>query len=162
MLQQPISVHLRGNASTPIAWFFLGTDGTSVVTNGPGDYVPDSPGLPGSPGTFEFPFLAVDAGTTTVSFAEYQYGHPEDVLATFAVSINVTIPQPTLSIALDGGEYVITWPNTTPADFNLEGASSLTNPQWAASNILVRDDGKNFWVRLPPSGSALFFRLHRL
>ncbi len=162
LLQQPISVHLRGNASTPYSWYLVGTEGTSVITNGPADYVPDTPWLPGSPGTFEFPFLAVGAGTTTLSFAEYLYGHPEDLLATFEVTLEVTIPQPVLSIALDGSEVLLTWPNITSSDFNLEVASSLTRPQWAVSNILVQDDGHNFWVRLPLSGPPLFFRLHRL
>jgi hypothetical protein len=161
VLQQPISVHLRGNATTPYAWFFVGAGGTSVVTNGPADYVPDSPGLPGSAGTFEFPFLAADAGTTTLSFSEHLHGNPQDVLATFVVSIEVTVPQPTLSIALVGTEVLITWPNTTSSEFFLEGTPNLTPPHWAALNVLVQDDGQNYWVRLGHSGPPLFFRLHR-
>ena len=162
VLQQPISVHLRGNATTPFTWFLVGANGTSVVTNGPADYVPDAPGLPGSPGTFEFPFMAVDAGTTTLNFSEHLYGNPQDVLATFVVSIDVTIPQPTLSLTLAGTEVLITWPDTTSRDFFLEGSSSLSPGQWAALNVLAQDDGRNYWVRLGHSGLPLFFRLHRL
>lgn len=161
VLGQPISVQLRGNATTPYSWYFVGTNGTSVITNGPSIYVGDSPGLPGSPGTFEFPFLAVDAGTTSLSFAEHLYGNPQDVLATFDVTIDVTVPQPTLSIVLVGNEVQISWPDTTSADFLLEGTSSLYPPRWAASNVIIQDDGTNYWVRLPPAGTALFFRLHR-
>jgi predicted secreted protein len=161
VLQQPISVHLRGNASTPYSWDFIDANGTSVVTNGPSDYVPDSPGLPGSPGTFEFPFLAVQAGATTLNFVEHLYGNPQDVLATFDVTINVTNAQPILSIALVGNEVLISWPNTTSKDFFLEGTSLLSG-NWAALNALVQDDGQNYWVRLGRSGPPLFFRLHRL
>ncbi len=161
-LQQPISVQLRGNASTPYSWYLVATNGISVVTNGPCDYVPDSPELPGSPGTFKFPFLAVRGGTTTLGFAEHLYGNPQDVLATFNVTIDVTNGPPILSIALAGNDVLLTWPNTTRSDFNLETTVSLTPPQWAVPNILVQDDGQNFWVRLPHTGPSLWFRLHRL
>src|SRR5208283_4609183 len=89
VLKQPISVQLRGNASTPYSWYFVGTNGRSVVTNGPCVYVADSPVLPGSPGTFEFPFLAMDGGSSTLSFAEHLVGNPQEVLATFDVIIDV-------------------------------------------------------------------------
>ena len=161
VLNQPISVQLRGNATTPYSWYFVGTNGSSVVTNGPSVYVADSPALPGSPGTFEFPFLAADAGITGLSFAEHLIGNPQDVLATFDVTIEVTVPQPVLSIVLVGNEMQLTWPDTTSADFLLEGTSSLYPARWAASNVIIQDDGTNYWVRLPASGTALFFRLHR-
>lgn len=160
-LQQPISVQLRGNASTAYAWYLVQATGTSVVTNGPPDYVPDSPALPGSPGTFVFPFLAGSAGTTTLTFSEHAYGNPQDVLATFNVAIDVTNGPPTLTIAPAGDDVLITWPNTTSSSYLLEGTASLSPPQWAASNVLVHDDGRNYWVRLGHAGSPLFFRLHR-
>ncbi len=162
VLQQPISVHLRGNATTPYSWYFIDTSGSSVVTNGPSAYVPDFPGLPGTPGTFEFPFLAAQAGVTTLHFAEHLYGDPQVVLATFEVTIDVTNAHPILSIALVGNDVLITWPNTTSSDFNLEATLSLTAPQWALLNVVVQDDGQNYWVRLGHSGPSLFFRLHRL
>ena len=144
VLNQPISVQLRGNATTPYSWYFVGTNGSSVVTNGPSVYVADSPALPGSPGTFEFPFLAADAGITGLSFAEHLIGNPQDVLATFDVTIEVTVPQPVLSIVLVGNEMQLTWPDTTSADFLLEGTSSLYPARWAASNVIIQDDGTNY------------------
>jgi len=158
-LQQPIAIHLRGNASTPYSWYFVGTNGTSVVPNGSSKYVPDSPGLPGSPGTFEFPFLAVGAGTTTLNFDEHRFGDPQNIVATFAVNIDVVVPQPVLSITLVGSDVLISWPNTTSTDFMLEVSSSPAGPLWAPANFIIRDDGTNYWVQIDHLGPSLFLRL---
>lgn len=162
VVRQPISVHLRGNPSTPYSWYFMTTNGSSVVTNGPSTFVPDSPGLPGSAGTFEFPFMAVDIGTTVLGFSEHSYGNPQDVLATFQVTIDVVSSPPVLNLSTQGPDVLLTWPDSTSSSFNLEGTLSLDPPQWAALNVLVQDDGRNFWVRLPHVGPSLYFRLHRL
>lgn len=159
-VQQAINVHLRGNTSTPYSWYVIGVNGTSVVTNGPSDYVPDAPGLPGSAGTFEFPFQAVQVGLTTLNFSEHLSGNPQDVLATFSVTINVTNSQPVLSVALIGNELLVTWPDTTSKNYFLEGSGVLPG-SWAALNALVQDDGQNYWVRLGHPGLPLFLRLHR-
>jgi hypothetical protein len=48
------------------------------------------------------------------------------MLATLEVAIEVVIPPSVLSIALDGNDVLLTWPNTTSSAFNLEGTLSLT------------------------------------
>jgi hypothetical protein len=53
------------------------------------------------------------------------------------------------------------WP-ALPVPFPNQATASLTPPQWTAANVLVPDDGTNYWVTLGHSGPPLFFRLHRL
>jgi len=160
VLEQPIDINLQANPSTGFDWYLVSTNGSSVVSNGPAVFTPDSPGV-GGPGTMSMPFLAVSTGETTLSFVYYQPWNPQDVLTNFAVTINVTSLSPTLSLTLSGDNVLITWP-TNSSGFFLEGTTSLDPPQWAALNDIPLPDGPNYLVTLGHSGAPLFFRLHKL
>ncbi len=161
ILEQTIDVNLQANPSTGFDWYLVGANGNIVVSNGPAVFTPDSPGV-GGPGTMSMPFLAVNTGETTLSFAYCQPWNPQDILTNYAVTINVTPPPPpTLSVTLSGDNVLITW-TTNSSGFFLEGATSLDPPQWAALNVLPLPDGPNYVVTLGHSGAALYFRLHKL
>jgi len=160
-LEQPIDINLEANPSTGYEWYLMGTNGSSVVSNGPPVFTLDSPGV-GGPGTISMPFLAVSTGETTLSFAYYQPWNPQDVLTNYTVTIDVTGNQPPIAMALSGDKVLITWPITNSSGFFLEGSTSLDPAQWEALNVLPLPDGPNYLVTLGHSGAALYFRLHKL
>ena len=158
-LGQAIDVELRGNPSTGYDWALTSFNGDSVLTNGPVTFTPDQPGLVGSPGTWSFPFLAAQAGNTTLTF-EYEPpggGLPPE---SFTVTIQVA-PPPSLSIKLLGSNLVLSWPIANSTGFFLEGATTLEPLQWAALNVQPLAAGTNYTVTLGAGGGALFFRLHQ-
>jgi hypothetical protein len=132
-----------------------------VVSNGPLVYIPDLPVILGSPGTLVWSYLAVSPGPTTLSFAYCEAFDPQNVLATYAVTIDVEPSPPTLSLTLAGENVLITWPITNSAGFSLEGTASLQPAQWAALNVIPLPDGQNYQVTLGHSGRPLCFRLHK-
>jgi predicted secreted protein len=160
VLQQPIAIKLRGNPDGGYSWSRVSANGTSVVSNGPDVYIPDS-GLPGSPGTYCLSFLAVSAGPTTLSYVYCQPWDPLNALTNYTVTIDVAPVPPTLSLALAGENVAITWPMANSTGFFLEGAASLQPAQWAALNVIPLPDGQNYRVTLGHSGSALYFRLRK-
>ena len=92
----------------------------------------------------------------------YQPWEPQNVLATYAVTIDVSPMPPALSLNLSGDNVLIAWPTNNSSGFFLEGATSLQPAQWAALNVMPQVGGRNYWVTLGRSGSALYFRLHKL
>ncbi|MGO8674845.1 MAG: protease inhibitor I42 family protein [Limisphaerales bacterium] len=161
VLQQPITINLFDNPSTPLGWLFLSASGTSVVSNGPPVYIPDLPVIPGSPGTLVWSYLAVSPGPATLSFAYCQVFDPQLVLTNYTVTIDVQPMPPVLSLTLAGENVLITWPITNSAGFFLEGTASLQPAQWAALNVIPLPDGQNYRVTLGHLGPPLFFRLHK-
>jgi inhibitor of cysteine peptidase len=159
LLGQAIDIDLPANPSTGFDWYLASTNGTSVVSNGPVVFTPDSPNV-GGPGTMRMPFLAVSTGKTTLSFVYYQSWNPQEIQTNYAVTINVTPPSPVLSITRSGDNVLITWPITNSSAFFLEGTSRLDPPQWEALNVAPLPDGSNYLVALGHSGAPLFFRLH--
>jgi len=162
LLEQPIPINLPDNPSTGYGWYLADANGTSVISNGPSLFTPDSPGTVGGGGTISLPYLAVSPGPTTLSLAYYQRWDPQDIEAKYAVTINVTPMPPALSLTLNGDNVVMTWPTNNSSGFFLEGTASLQAAQWAALNVIPLADGQNYRVTLGRPGSALYFRLHKL
>ncbi len=159
---QAIQVDLRGNPSTGYAWVLAGTNGGSVLPNGPVDYTQDPGGGVGRGGTFAFPFLAAGAGDTTLSF-EYRPPGGGAPPQSFTVTIQVAAaPPPRLSIKLVQTAAIISWPMASSTNFFLEGSPALDPPQWAALNVAPLPEGTNYTVTLGAGGKALYFRLHHL
>lgn len=161
VLYQPIVINLWGNPSTGFGWYPADTNGTAVVRSGPWVFTPDQPGLVGGGGTISLPYLAVRPGTTTLSLAYYQLWNPQVVLATYAVTIDVTGVLPALSLTVSGDNLLLTWPITNSSGFFLEAAASLQPAQWATLNVSPQADTQNYQVTLPRSGFALYFRLRK-
>ncbi len=162
IMGQSIQVDLRGNPTTGYAWVLAGTNGDSVLPNGPVDYTQDPGGGVGRGGTFAFPFLAARAGDTTLSF-EYRPPGGGVPPQSFTVTIQVVAAGlPRLSIRLVQTEVVISWPMAGSTNFFLESSPGLDPPQWAVLNVLPLPQGTNYTVTLGAGGTALYFRLHRL
>lgn len=158
---QRILVNLAGNPSTGYTWLLTSTNGDAVLSDGPATFTPDTPGMPGSGGTFSFPFQAVKPGTSALGFAYRRSGTPPSTAQTFSVTIQVIGELPRLSIALVESKIEITWPITNSDGYYIEGTGSLTPPHWAAANVLPVPDGPNYKVVLGVTGQTFFFRLRR-
>ena len=126
-LQQPIDINLQANPSTGYEWYLMSTNGSSVISNGPPVFTPDSQGV-GGPGTISMPFLAVSTGETTLGFAYYQPWNPQDVLTNYTVTIDVTENQPSLFMTLSGDSVLITWPMTNSSGFSWRAPPASTPP----------------------------------
>jgi len=159
---QGISVVLPGNPTTGYSWLLTTIKGTSVETNGPAIYT-SSGGPPGSGGTFSFPFLAGQPGSATLALEYRQPWDPQSTAGTFGVTIQVAaaVERPRLAITLSTTNIVITWPMAGSSGFFLEGTSSLSQPNWAALNVLPLPEGTNYSATLGHDGPSLFFRLRQ-
>lgn len=163
LLDQTIAINLKGNPSTGFEWLLTETAGDSVAADGLVRYLPDEPGGVGVGGTYSFPFRAVRQGPTSLSFDYRQPWNPSSTLRTFSVTIEVAgadVP-PRLSIVLEGGNVVLRWPQAKSEGYFLEGTPRLQPASWAALNVLPLPEGDQYRVTLGPSGSQLFFRLHK-
>lgn len=153
---EAVDVQLHGNPSTGYSWSVSELAGGAVLTNGPAVYTPDLGGGVGGGGTFEFPFLAVAVGETTVALGYRPPGGGPPV-QTFSLTIQVSPPP--ISIALMQTNVVLSWPVAGSTNYFLEGTTSLQAPQWAALNALPLQSGTNYTVSLGAEGTGLYFRL---
>ncbi len=160
-LNQPITVELRGNPSTGYEWSLAATNGQSVVLTAPPSFTPDS-GLTGAGGTFSFSLLAQSLGATVLTFDYARSWEPTNPNQTLIFTIEVTSPaSPRLSVGLDSGNAIVTWPMAASSGFYVEGCTDLLRGNWAALNAAVFTDGANYKVVLPASGSELYLRLRK-
>ncbi|HWD19387.1 MAG TPA: LamG-like jellyroll fold domain-containing protein [Verrucomicrobiae bacterium] len=68
------------------------------------------------------------------------------------------LPKPPLSIVLQGGDAVLSWP-VAQADFQLQSTTNLTNPNWGGVAGTLTTNGNNVSVSVPLGSGNQFFRL---
>jgi hypothetical protein len=82
-------------------------------------------------------------------------------MATFANRLNVygLQPPPPVSIALSGGNTVISWPTNTPASYILQSTTNLVIGTWIAATNSVTVSNGVYQVTVPASQPAIYYRL---
>jgi len=69
---------------------------------------------------------------------------------------------PTLSVSLDQGSVIISWPETGSASFSLEETGALGDPNsWGTVNAASQPSNGTQSVRLPLAAGNHFYRLHK-
>jgi hypothetical protein len=82
-------------------------------------------------------------------------------LATFSNRLNVygLLPRPALSVALTGGNVVLSWPTNYADGYRLQFSASLAPAGWADDTNSVQSAGADYQVTTPAAGAAVFYRL---
>ena len=77
----------------------------------------------------------------------------------FGTIFRLSVPEPTLGIALSGGQIVLSWPSWA-SDLLLEQTSDLTSSNWSAvTNSPVVTNLQNQVTLPPPPTGNTFYRL---
>jgi hypothetical protein len=74
------------------------------------------------------------------------------------ITYNLTVTAPALSISLQGGNVVLSWPQTSTS-YVLEQSDGLMPPNWSQSTAPVTVSAGNWQAKIPIVGSGKFFRL---
>ena len=78
------------------------------------------------------------------------------------VTVVETSNAPALSVTLDQGSVVISWPENGSANFSLEATSALGNPNsWSTVNAASESSNGMKSMRLPLVSGKRFYRLHK-
>ena len=162
ILFQSVAINLPGNPSTGYTWLLTSTNGNSVVSTGPGIYLPAGGGIPGGDATFHLPFQAIHPGATTLGFTYLQLWNPVGASQSYTVNLEVAPdPRPRLLIERTPLGIALRWPIANSAGFYLEGTTQMDTSHWAALNALPLREGQDFVVRLGLYPEKLYFRLRK-
>jgi len=99
----------------------------------------------------------VPASATTGPLSVIAAGGISTTASNFTVNA-VAVPQPTLSIALSGGNVVLSWP-TNATGYNLQQTAALNPSTWTNYVGAVNTIGTNKTVTLTTPSGHMFFRL---
>lgn len=99
----------------------------------------------------------VPTGATTGPLSVIAAGGISTTTGNFTIN-SVVVPQPTLSIALSGGNIVLAWP-TNATGYNLQQTAALNPSTWTNYIGTVNTSGTNKTVTLTTPASRMFFRL---
>lgn len=82
-------------------------------------------------------------------------------LATFSNRLNVygLLPRPALSVALAGGNVMLSWPTNYADGYRLQFSDSLAPAGWTDDTNSVQSAGADYQVTTPAAGAAVFYRL---
>jgi hypothetical protein len=99
----------------------------------------------------------VPAGATTGPLSVIAAGGISTTSSNFTIN-SVVVPQPTLFIALSGGNVVLSWP-TNATGYNLQQTAGLNPSTWTNFVGTVNTSGTNKTVTLTTPPGRMFFRL---
>ena len=99
----------------------------------------------------------VPSGATTGPLSVITAGGISTSSSTFTVN-SLVVPQPTLSIAISGGNVVLSWP-TNAIGYNLQQTAALNPTTWTNYIGSVTTSGTNKTTTLTTPSGRMFFRL---
>jgi DNA/RNA endonuclease G (NUC1) len=99
----------------------------------------------------------VPTGATTGPLSVIAAGGISTSSSTFTVN-SLIVPQPTLSIALSGGNVLLSWP-TNAVGYNLQQIADFSSANWTNYVGTVNTSGTNKTVTITMPTGSMFFRL---
>lgn len=99
--------------------------------------------------------LPLGAGTHTIHFTGAIGDQPS---FSQDITYNLTVTAPALGISLQGGNVVLSWPQTSTS-YVLEQSDGLVPANWSQSTAPVTVSGGNWQAKIPIAGGGKFFRL---
>lgn len=146
----------------PEAYVFrlLGPDGHPLPSQlGAAYFLADSPGGLSTTVNFHKLIYSSVAGSFVAGFSS---GTGVNYLASFRVTSSHLAPvtPPTLAIAVEGNNVVLTWP-ASATGFQVESTGTLVPANWQPAGVTPTIDGNVFKVSIPRSQTVQFFRLQK-